>query len=52
MPSRAVIGSDPRHMIAGVFAQNGIVLAFPQRDLHLGTVRLLRVRIETIAAQE
>ncbi len=43
------IGSDLRHMIAGVFAQNDIVLAFPQRDLHLDTVRPLQVRIETIA---
>lgn len=41
------IGSDLRHMIAGVFAQNDIVLAFPQRDLHLDTVRPLQVRIET-----
>ena len=29
------IGSDLRHMIAGVFAQNDIVLAFPQLDVHM-----------------
>ena len=40
------IGSDLRHMVAGVFAQNGVVLAFPQRDVHLDTARPLQVRIE------
>ena len=44
------IGSDLRHMIAGVFAQNDIVLAFPQRDLHLDTARPLQVRLERPAA--
>ena len=45
-----LMGSDLRHMIAGVFAENGIVLAFPQRDIHLDTVRPLLVRIERPAA--
>ena len=41
----AVIGSDLRHMIAGAFAESGIVMAFPQRDLHLDTARPLQVQI-------
>ncbi len=41
-----LIGSDLRHMIAGVFAESGIVLAFPQRDIHLDTARPLQVRLE------
>ena len=43
------IGSDLRHMVAGAFAQNGIALAFPQRDVHLDTARPLRVRLERAA---
>lgn len=46
------IGSDLRHMIVGVFAQNDIVFAFPQRDLHLDTVRPLQVRIEPAVVQQ
>jgi small-conductance mechanosensitive channel len=30
----AQISSDLRQMITGAFAENGIVIAFPQRDLH------------------
>jgi small-conductance mechanosensitive channel len=45
------IGSDLRHMIAGIFAQNNIIFAFPQRDLHLDTVRPLQVRIEPVVQQ-
>jgi small-conductance mechanosensitive channel len=31
----AQIASDLRHMIGGAFAEQGIVMAFPQRDVHL-----------------
>lgn len=41
----AQVGSDLRQMIAGAFAENGIVIAFPQRDLHLDTARPLAVKI-------
>jgi len=41
----AQIGSDLRHMIASTFAENGIVMAFPQRDLHLDATRPLQVQI-------
>jgi small-conductance mechanosensitive channel len=39
------ISSDLRHMIASTFAENGIVMAFPQRDLHLDTTRPLQIEI-------
>ena len=32
-------------MIAVTFAENGIIIAFPQRDLHLNTARPLAVEI-------
>ena len=38
-------GSDLRQMIAVTFAENGIIIAFPQRDLHLNTARPLAVEI-------
>jgi small-conductance mechanosensitive channel len=41
----AIVGSDLRQMIAGVFADNGINIAFPQRDLHLDAARPLPVEI-------
>jgi potassium-dependent mechanosensitive channel len=41
----AQVGSDLRQMIAGAFADNAIVIAFPQRDLHLDTTRPLAVEI-------
>jgi potassium-dependent mechanosensitive channel len=41
----AQVGSDLRQMIAGAFAEHGIVIAFPQRDLHLDTARPLPVEI-------
>jgi potassium-dependent mechanosensitive channel len=43
----AQVGSDLRQMIAGTFAENGIVIAFPQRDLHLDMARPLPVEIVT-----
>jgi small-conductance mechanosensitive channel len=41
----AQIASDLRHMIAGVFAENGISIAFPQRDIHLDSVRPLQIQL-------
>ena len=41
----AQVASDLRHMIGIAFAQDGIVIAFPQRDLHLDAARPLAVRI-------
>lgn len=41
----AQVSSDLRHMIAGAFAEHGIVMAFPQRDLHLDTARPLQIQM-------
>jgi small-conductance mechanosensitive channel/predicted nucleic acid-binding Zn-ribbon protein len=41
----AQVASDLRQMIAGAFAENGLVMAFPQRDLHLDSARPLAVEI-------
>lgn len=47
----AMVSSDLRQMIAGTFAENGIVIAYPQRDLHLNTVRPLEVRVVAAPVQ-
>jgi potassium-dependent mechanosensitive channel len=47
----AQIGSDLRHMIAGGFAENGIVIAFPQQDVHLDASRPLQVEMVQPQAQ-
>lgn len=39
------VGSDLRHMIRGVFADHGIAIPFPQRDLHLDTTRPLQIQL-------
>lgn len=39
------VASDLRLMIVGAFAEHGIVIAFPQRDLHLDTTRPLQVQL-------
>jgi small-conductance mechanosensitive channel len=39
------VSSDLRHMIAGTFAEQGIVIAFPQQDLHLDTARPLQLEV-------
>jgi small-conductance mechanosensitive channel len=39
------VASDLRQMIAGTFAEHGIVIAFPQRDLNLSAIRPLSVQI-------
>jgi potassium-dependent mechanosensitive channel len=43
----AQVGSDLRQMIAGSFAENGIVITYPQRDLHLDATRPVVVEIAT-----
>jgi len=45
----AQVSSDLRLMIAGAFAENGIVIAFPQRDLHFDTTRPLQVQVMSAA---
>ncbi len=41
----ALVSSDLRHMIAGTFAEHNIVIAFPQRDVHLDMGRPLQVQV-------
>jgi potassium efflux system protein len=41
----AQVASDLRHMIAGTFAEHGITIAFPQRDVHLDTTKPLQVQV-------
>jgi small-conductance mechanosensitive channel len=41
----AQVSSDLRHMIASTFADHGISMAFPQRDVHLDASRPLRVEV-------
>jgi small-conductance mechanosensitive channel len=41
----AQVGSDLRLMIAGAFAEGGIVIAFPQRDVYLHPERPLQVQV-------
>jgi len=43
----AQVGSDLRQMIASALAENGIVIAFPRRDLHIDMARPLAVQIVT-----
>lgn len=45
----AQVCSDLRQMIAGTFAENKIVIAFPQRDLHVDSVRPLQVQVLPLA---
>ncbi len=46
----AQVCSDLRHMIAGTFAEHKIVIAFPQRDLHLDTVQPLQVQVVPVSS--
>jgi small-conductance mechanosensitive channel len=39
------VESDIRHRIDQLFADAGLVIAFPQRDLHLDTARPLEIRL-------
>jgi len=47
----AQIGSDLRHMVASAFAESGIVMAFPQRDVHLDASRPFPVQVVQPEAQ-
>ena len=40
-----LVASDLRSMVEGSFADHGIVIAFPQRDVHLDAAQPLAVRI-------
>ena len=40
-----VIASDLRYMISKALDEHGIVIAFPQRDIHLDTSRPLEIRV-------
>ena len=39
------VASDLRQMIAGTFAEHGIVIAFPQQDVHFDAVRPIQVQL-------
>ena len=41
----AQISSDLRLMITGAFAEHGIVIDFPQRDIHLHAARPIQVEV-------
>jgi potassium-dependent mechanosensitive channel len=41
----AQVSSDLRLMIAGSFAENGIIIAYPQRDIHLDAARPVQVEV-------
>ena len=45
LEGRKNIESELRHRIAEAFAQAGILMAFPQRDVHLGTSKPLQVEV-------
>jgi len=40
---RRIVESDIRHRVDGMFREAGIVIAFPQRDVHLDTARPLEI---------
>jgi len=42
---RRLIESDVRYRIDALFREAGITIAFPQRDVHLDTLRPLEVRV-------
>ena len=41
----AQVSSDLRMMIAGALGEQGIAIAFPQRDVHVDTTRPLQVQV-------
>jgi small-conductance mechanosensitive channel len=45
-----LIRSDIRFMIEDLFRENGIVIAFPQRDVHLDVSGPIEVRMDKDAA--
>lgn len=50
LQGRKEVESELRHRIAESFATAGIVMAFPQRDVHLATTSPLRVELTNAAA--
>jgi small-conductance mechanosensitive channel len=46
----AQVSSDLRLMIAGTFAEHGVIIAFSQRDIHLHAVHPLDVRVVSAAS--
>jgi small-conductance mechanosensitive channel len=46
----AQVASDLRQMIAGTFAEHGIVIAFPQRDIHFDLGHPLQVQVMPVVA--
>ena len=47
-----VVRSEIRHRIAELFAENGITIAFPQRDVHLDTLAPLEVHLKNATGAE
>lgn len=45
------VASDLRQMIAGTFEENGIIIAFPQQDIHINTTRPLPVQVVPVAPE-
>jgi len=43
--SWTVVASDLRYMIYKTLTEHGIVMAFPQRDIHLNNSRPLKIRV-------
>lgn len=48
----AQVSSDLRMMIASTFSEHGIVIAYPQRDLHLDASRPIAVEVVSAAERE
>ena len=42
---RKVIESDTRYRIDSLFREAGIVIAFPQRDMHIDSLKPIEVRV-------
>ncbi|MBZ0172737.1 MAG: mechanosensitive ion channel, partial [Phycisphaerales bacterium] len=49
MMDRRIVESDIRHRIDGLFHDAGIVIAFPQRDVHINSLSPIDVRLITPA---
>jgi small-conductance mechanosensitive channel len=47
----AQVGSDLRQMLVGAFTENGIVVAFPQRDIRFTTTHPVPVTVVSAALQ-
>jgi potassium efflux system protein len=48
---RRIVESDIRHRLDELFHEAGITIAFPQRDVHLDSVRPIEVRVVTAATE-